>query len=376
MLDNQGVPDKLLDTIYDAATDDALWTSIFQDISSHTNSAGGILLGQSQGPRLLHFTHSYNADQSSIRALQDRHMANPWTIHMQTFHPQGTVVLSDSILPTAELRRTAFYHDVLRSQTLDHAAMIGLSQKRDFGVGFCLNREAVQGPYTEREHEFLQRLTPHMMRSIQFGFQVGAYRALQGAAYDALDRISTGVALLDRSARVLYANRALRAMTTGGALSLHRERLSSASAGHNRQFGDLVSAALRGLPAGTMAMPHPSDGRLVAVLVSPVRGRDLDRFTGLAMHDAAAMVFVLDPAAPTAIPPAWIMDAYGLTLAEARVAVQASFGESVAEIGTRLNISPNTVKTHLRRVFAKIGVNGRTELAGLIAAFRLMAGDP
>lgn len=87
MLDDQGLPEKLLDTIYDAASDDALWQSIFQDISRHTNSAGGILLGQSQEPRLLHFTHSYNTDQGSIGALRDRHMANPWTIHMQTFHP-------------------------------------------------------------------------------------------------------------------------------------------------------------------------------------------------------------------------------------------------------------------------------------------------
>lgn len=375
MLDDQGLPEKLLDTIYDAASDDALWQSIFQDISRHTNSAGGILLGQSQEPRLLHFTHSYNTDQGSIGALRDRHMANPWTIHMQTFHPQGSVVLSDSILPVGELRRTSFYDEVLRPQSYDHAAMIGLSQKRGFGVGFCLNRERSRGPYAEREREFLQRLTPHMMRSIQFGFQIGAYRALQDAEHRALDRISTGVALLDRSARVLYANRALRAMTTDGALRLHGEKLSSASVSHARLLSDLVSAALRGRPTATMAIPHPADGRLVAVLVSSVRSRDLDRFTGLAMRDAAAMVYVIDPAAPTPLPPAWIMDVYGLTLAEARVAVQASLGRSDAEIGTGLNISPNTVKTHLRRVFAKIGVNGRTELAGLMASFRLMAGD-
>lgn len=284
-------------------------------------------------------------------------------------------MLSDSILPVGELRRTSFYDEVLRPQSYDHAAMIGLSQKRGFGVGFCLNRERSRGPYAEREREFLQRLTPHMMRSIQFGFQIGAYRALQDAEHRALDRISTGVALLDRSSRVLYANRALRAMTTDGALRLHGEKLSSASVSHARQLSDLVSAALRGRPTATMAIPHPADGRLVAVLVSSVRSRDLDRFTGLAMRDAAAMVYVIDPAAPTPLPPAWIMDVYGLTLAEARVAVQASLGRSDAEIGTGLNISPNTVKTHLRRVFAKIGVNGRTELAGLMASFRLMAGD-
>jgi DNA-binding CsgD family transcriptional regulator len=56
------------------------------------------------------------------------------------------------------------------------------------------------------------------------------------------------------------------------------------------------------------------------------------------------------------------------------VALHAASGRSVAEIGAQLNTSPNTVKTHLRRVFAKTGVHGQAELAGIIASFRLVTG--
>lgn len=366
--------ERLLDKIYDAATDDQLWTPIFHEISTLTNSVGGVLLGQSQSPRILHFARHYNTDPECVRALKDRHVLNPWTLHMQKFHPVGTVVLSDSILPLTELRRTAFFDEVMRPQDLGHAAMIGLSRKPDFGVGFCLNRGPRQGPYTEQERRLLERLTPHMMRAVQFGFQLGAYQALQHMAYRTLDRITVGVALLDRNARTLFVNKSLRSMTTDGALNLRNQKLSSYSAPHAKRIDNLVHSALRGAPGATMAIPHPVDGRSVTVLVASVRSRDFERFAHMDMRDAAAMVFVLDPAVSTMTPPEWVMDAYGLTLAEARVALQAASGHSVAKIGSQLNISPNTVKTHLRSIFAKTGTHSQAELVSIIASLKLMTG--
>jgi hypothetical protein len=41
----------------------------------------------------------------------------------------------------------------------------------------------------------------------------------------------------------------------------------------------------------------------------------------------------------------------------------------------RLNVSRNTVKTHLSHIFAKTGVRGQAELVGLIASLRSVCGD-
>ena len=96
-----------------------------------------------------------------------------------------------------------------------------------------------------------------------------------------------------------------------------------------------------------------------------MRSRDIDRFGGLGMRDAAAMLVIHDPAQPIDIPVEWIMDAYGLTPAEARVALCAASGATIPETAHRLNVSPNTVKTHLRKVFAKTGTSRQTELVRL-----------
>ena len=52
-----------------------------------------------------------------------------------------------------------------------------------------------------------------------------------------------------------------------------------------------------------------------------------------------------------------------LTEAELRVAVLAADGLTDREICGQLYLSPKTVEFHLGRVYRKLGVRGRTELA-------------
>ena len=52
----------------------------------------------------------------------------------------------------------------------------------------------------------------------------------------------------------------------------------------------------------------------------------------------------------------------GLTSREQEVLVQLAEGESNAEIGDTLNISPKTVARHRENIMAKLNMHSRTEL--------------
>jgi DNA-binding CsgD family transcriptional regulator len=365
-------PDKLLDLIYDAATDEELWTSALIQIADLTNGIGGRVFGVENKARLVTFSFNGRLSEEAEHVYRARHMLNPWAVVMNRC-PVGKLVQSDEILPLAELQQSAFFDEVLNPQDIAHSAMVPLAAKGDFQAGFNICRSARKGPFEADALRLFSLLYPHLRRSLLLGFRLDGYKALRRAEFHVLDRLSVGILLLDRTARVVFVNTAARAMTAyDGPLRLRNSLLTAFSQVHSQRLGELVDAAVRGVPVGTMSIPHPHDGRLFTILVSSVRSRDIDRFGALGIRNVAAMMVIHDPARLTEIPVEWIMDAYGLTQAEARVALCAASGAAIPEAAHRLNVSPNTIKTHLRKVFAKTGTSRQAELARLIASIGLL----
>lgn len=58
---------------------------------------------------------------------------------------------------------------------------------------------------------------------------------------------------------------------------------------------------------------------------------------------------------------------YGLSAREAEVMELAARGNSAPAIAARLFISENTVRTHIKRIYAKLGIHKKQELLELLS---------
>lgn len=111
---------------------------------------------------------------------------------------------------------------------------------------------------------------------------------------------------------------------------------------------------------------HPTPGECAhllalgatACLGKRVEGRDILN----AIHLASRGLHVLPHATPAIAGGPLLPDL--LTPREADVLDQLQLGRSNAEIAVALSVSVETVRTHARSVFRKLGVKGRRELAG------------
>jgi DNA-binding CsgD family transcriptional regulator len=370
MIVSDAAAEELLDLIYDASHEPDLWRTILTKIADATASTGGVLFGQT--PSQVYFDYNGRLSEDCNRVYKARHLDNPWNRAM-TNQPVGRVVLSDSVVPLDALRRTSFFDEVLKPQDTPHNTMMALAAKQDFVVAFNICRSARQGPMNGADVRLIQLLAPHMTRSMHMAFRFHGYGALQRAEYLVLDRLAVGVVLLAASRRVLYANAAARSHgRDGGPLRLRQAGISVASQPHAQKLGELIRLALLGAPVGTMTIPQTAELSLLTLLVTPLRGRDIERLGDLGMRDAAVLIFIIDPANKHGLPEAWVRDAYGLTTAEAKVALAAGSGLSIPEVAQKLGLSPNTVKTHLRKVFAKTATSRQAELARLMASLAVV----
>jgi len=113
----------------------------------------------------------------------------------------------------------------------------------------------------------------------------------------------------------------------------------------------LGTLALEWLDYQRLARTHASE---VYVLLVAAAFLGLGMFVGARLFGTPPMPFDGNPQA---------RDALGLSPRELEVLEEIAAGRSNKEIAARLNVSPNTVKTHAARVFEKLGARRRTEAA-------------
>jgi DNA-binding CsgD family transcriptional regulator len=192
------------------------------------------------------------------------------------------------------------------------------------------------------------------------------YSEAARAERDALDLVSTGIITFDSGKRVLFANAAAR--TRGEELSLRVNAGSDLSGPPSVVNGirALLANTLRGGAGGTCRLSQPN-GREIGITVTSVRGRAFDHASHHRTASPAAIALLVDISRNGEAASALLAARHGLTAAELRVATALSQTSGMKAAAAMLGISSNTLKSHTKRIYAKIGVRGHAELVQSIA---------
>jgi hypothetical protein len=172
--------------------------------------------------------------------------------------PAGHVVHSDDLIRLAQLKRTAFYDDVLRPQNIAHATIVNVVSRPEFRVSINIERSEAKGPLGERDIAALNSLLPHLRRACQLRLRMHDYQAAAQAERDALDALSTGIVTFDSAHRVLVANAAARAQAENLPLRFAAGTEMSGPPVVIKAFRKLIDDAVRGGAGGTTCLSTTS----------------------------------------------------------------------------------------------------------------------
>ena len=231
----------------------------------------------------------------------------------------------------------------------------------------AIQRSRRTGHVSDAEVRSLRTLLPHLRRAVEINHTLGQ-ASLGRFGLDALDQMPQASAALDHAGRVMRVNAAMASLLSAeDGLTQRGSELHAQRTRDEQALGRLVARAVFAGEAGAMSLPRPSGRRAYGVIVSPVpRGAPF-----FMAQVPAALLFVLDPEAlPERTPGADVLaDAFDLTPMQARVAGWLGRGRNVDDTAVALGVTRNTVRTHARELYRKLGLSRQSDLMALLAAW-------
>jgi DNA-binding CsgD family transcriptional regulator len=373
--------DEIVGIIYDAALDAEVWRNVLASIARGLSADHSIMaaarrpaeLGQSAIDEPIQSDDATGLETTDLGpyfAYFDR--IDPCGQHAVR-SPPGSGFSLDDLLRHAVFTDSGFAHEGSFADWLQpngayrvFGSYVALSDVEFLALGFHSNQ--CGRAFGAKEQHLLDALIPHLKRSLQIGVRLEGLDSELHAARAVLDELTVGVALLDASGHVLNANQPLLELASRrDGLRIAPDGLHASSASTTAVLRRLVMQALSPTePAsGAMVIERPSERRALQALVVPLRAAAAGQTWKISPR---AIVLITDPELHSTPPPELLRLAFGLTGAEARVAIRLARGDPLGSIAQHLGVQIVTVRNQLKQIFQKTGTHRQAELVSLLYA--------
>ncbi len=359
--------ESLIGDIYDGIVSSDGWHPVLSSVVSAVGGGSGLIWSES-GPARLH--HDIALDR-----IVSNNLGRYWD-YFATRNPMDRVFANgaDGALRSAgtfafsrSFRRSEWFNEWARPEGFADVMGAPLVQQPHFGCWLRIRRHDDRGPYGAGELALGRRLVPHVSRAVKVWRKIEAERGEERLISATLDRMSTGIIVVDRDGRLLRTNEAAETELRSGrsVLSLHG-RIRATDPGSERALLAAIGRATgcdRAPELSRFMLPGAADRGGLLVEIVPLASRASWGDFGRA--DGAAALFLSRADAKRRSPTELFAPLFGLTAAEARVLALVIEGEGMAKVSHELGIAITTARSHLQKIFWKTNTTRQTELVRL-----------
>lgn len=357
----------IVDAIYDAATAFERWPVTLDRLGKAFGCSYVGLIDRNLK------TMEARAKAIGIDAAGQREYFEVWSKHdllrtrTRVYRP-GAIETDQDILPRQELVRSDYYNAFLKPHDMHAVMRMTLAVENTSLKIISLSRPRSLGDFETSDIEKCRLLMPHLQRASRVAQQVEESSLNLNAFSDLIEQSTTGVLLLGRTGKIVFANRAAQAMAQeNDGFVLRGERIEALNNQNNEALRRLIADAIRlsdrsvAARGGVLRLGRLSGKPDFAVAIAPLTGQAAWSNSG-----PVAFVLITDPDAASTRPREMITKMFGLSASETRVAERLMLGESPEQAANSLGLKISTARWHLRSMYRKTGASGQTQLVRLL----------
>jgi len=357
---------ELIGLIYDTALEPGSWPVLLNrlaDVLSAQCSVIGLLNSSTNAAAMT----APRTDPEYLRSFAEYWVGHAFMWKVGAKLPLGAVMVREMIISRDEFCRTDYYNEWCKPQGVEAAIATNLLVEGPLSTVIAAYRPYAKSDFDAMETRLFAALVPHLRRALQFQLRLAGLNGLLEGSTEILNRLLHGVILVDGEARLIFANRAGEdVLRAGRGLFLGRDGLRAEIPSETRRLRRIIADCAEPRPgqggAGGRLRLSREHGVPLTVLIAPHHAQS----SGIDVMRPRAILFMTDPEATAVMCQQWLRDDFGLTPAEAAVAVEILEADGLQAAARRLGISLATAHTHLAHVFDKTGTRRQAELVRLL----------
>lgn len=361
---------SLIGEIYDAILDRARGTEALGKAAQFVGAQAAALLWRNPVSRTANVIHAFGIEPRCVDQYRQRYAKLDPTTAPMFLRDVGEVASPADLLPKGEFHKSCFYKEWLQPQGFVDTLHASLDKSATDFVDLCFMRNGESGMFDSAAGDRLRLIIPHLRRAVLVGQLVDRTTAQAATFGDALDGICAGLFLVDAGGQIVHANARGQAMLAQGVLVRGSSgKLTTYDTSAAQGLNEIFSSAARassGPQMGAVPLTGRGGDHYVAHVLPLSTG--VRRLAG-ADDRAVAALFVQKASRDLPSPQSAIAKLYRLTPTELRVLSGIVQVGGVPEVAEAMGISVSTVKTHLRRLFAKTGTDRQADLVKLVAGY-------
>jgi len=357
--------DQAVALIYAASEQPALRRHALSLIAQSLGAAGAVYLSFAPGevtPAACESAGSlppdFPAHYAALGAAID-----PRRRFLEATRDESSIYVSHFDRDNADPRDALFFDGFLADCGIGESIGAQIAQTGQRYDQLYVERALGLPPFAPAELRLFRRFILHLRQAQQIADATARCTAEEALQQQLLDNLPLGAIIADKGRHVLFANGAARdILAAGDGLSLVEGKLQAARAFETNALATHLGNAARVAPppggSAALLVARPSGKQPFALVVAPLRPVREDEDS-----EAARMTVLmadLDGRSGTLAPR--LMQLFGLSRAEARVAAGVAEGLRLHEIARASDVGMPTVRTQLRAVLKKMDIGRQADL--------------
>jgi DNA-binding CsgD family transcriptional regulator len=347
------VTEAWIDSVYRCATGDMPWDVALRPISQEAGTFCIGAVNHTIMPLKASICINVDGPPNLAEAYEQTFVyANPLIDALSALTP-GTIMTGLSRGDDAHHEGTKFFQEYLAPQNVGDTLWISLARRPGEFFMLAAPRLPQAGVFNQTELDNLKTYMPHLTRAFEVWLKLNLYKAENEWVTAAMDQVTNGMITLGPQRTIFYANKAAENFLSSMKGAQRKLlKLQFADAALDLQFQSILDA-----------LPNKSQDNILILrrergqspLLLRVEPADVPQ-DGAIIPKAMAVIHIINSDARVLSGLSAFGHSCGLTAAELRLLARLVESGSVIEAAVEAGMAESTARTHVKQIYAKMGV--------------------